>query len=422
MMLSILVAPSFLRIFHRLPYGHASRRPPRPRPSDRLSKRSLCVTLRVSAQTSVCALTWRSTAEHFLLEQNRHRLHHLVPGRRDRFIAKVLFRRSRVWICRAHSSGIHRALRFSRTRKSIHHLWKCPTGLFDSVLAVPRVRSYSTILRRRHTLTLTPFPAPDSVSQSEVKSTLESRRSTPFPDTTTTSVSVSEMRTLRGIWRRSPPGGVSFSLIVVTVIGNRAHDDPGRLFDNSDVLAHVGAEERSTTLPQRDDSHGPHWLGRYVKLSSPFAREPLLTSTRRFAGFAANYFSGQYAFSGRSDISSAIGSFAVGFLGNMYGRVTKESPFVRHRLSMCLSFYEQTLTWVLTGLTHRWSWFPVSSCSFHPVSRTEVCLLSPTRATTARHTRLVSRRPKVSFRLRSVSPSVSSCRQREFLIFTLEEV
>lgn len=46
------------------------------------------------------------------------------------------------------------------------------------------------------------------------------------------------------------------------------------------------------------------------------------------AGFAANYFSGKYAFEGRSDISSAIGSFAVGFLGNVYGRLSKESPFV----------------------------------------------------------------------------------------------
>ena len=45
------------------------------------------------------------------------------------------------------------------------------------------------------------------------------------------------------------------------------------------------------------------------------------------AGFAANYFSGR-AFVNRSDISSAIGSFVVGFLGNIYGKFTRGSPFV----------------------------------------------------------------------------------------------
>lgn len=59
-----------------------------------------------------------------------------------------------------------------------------------------------------------------------------------------------------------------------------------------------------------------------------FRKETILMVLIGSGGFAANYFSGQYAFSGRSDISSAIGSFAVGFLGNVYGRVTKESPFV----------------------------------------------------------------------------------------------
>ncbi|SGZ21452.1 BQ5605_C021g09368 [Microbotryum silenes-dioicae] len=45
------------------------------------------------------------------------------------------------------------------------------------------------------------------------------------------------------------------------------------------------------------------------------------------AGFVANYFSGK-AFTGRSDVVSAIGSFAVGFLGNLYGKVSRGSPFV----------------------------------------------------------------------------------------------
>ncbi|GJN90300.1 hypothetical protein Rhopal_003308-T1 [Rhodotorula paludigena] len=45
------------------------------------------------------------------------------------------------------------------------------------------------------------------------------------------------------------------------------------------------------------------------------------------AGFVSNFFSGK-AFTGRSDIVSAIGSFAVGFLGNLYGKFTRGSPFV----------------------------------------------------------------------------------------------
>lgn len=41
----------------------------------------------------------------------------------------------------------------------------------------------------------------------------------------------------------------------------------------------------------------------------------------------SNFFSGR-AFPNRADISSAIGSFAVGFLGNLYGKFTRGSPFV----------------------------------------------------------------------------------------------
>ncbi|GAA5879784.1 hypothetical protein JCM16303_004176 [Sporobolomyces ruberrimus] len=59
-----------------------------------------------------------------------------------------------------------------------------------------------------------------------------------------------------------------------------------------------------------------------------FRKETILMVIIGSGGFAANYFSGKYAFEGRSDISSAIGSFAVGFLGNVYGRLSKESPFV----------------------------------------------------------------------------------------------
>ncbi|KAL8277568.1 hypothetical protein RQP46_010000 [Phenoliferia psychrophenolica] len=45
------------------------------------------------------------------------------------------------------------------------------------------------------------------------------------------------------------------------------------------------------------------------------------------AGYLANYFSGK-AFVNRSDISSALGSLAVGVLGNIYGKFTRGSPFV----------------------------------------------------------------------------------------------
>lgn len=45
------------------------------------------------------------------------------------------------------------------------------------------------------------------------------------------------------------------------------------------------------------------------------------------AGWVSNYFSTR-AFPGRPDISSAVGSFVVGILGNLYGKFTKGSPFV----------------------------------------------------------------------------------------------
>lgn len=63
------------------------------------------------------------------------------------------------------------------------------------------------------------------------------------------------------------------------------------------------------------------------------------------AGFVSNYYGGKLivyttafetltrvtgmAFPNRSDISSALGSFTVGFLGNLYGKFTRaSSPFV----------------------------------------------------------------------------------------------
>ncbi|BEI90372.1 uncharacterized protein CcaverHIS019_0304420 [Cutaneotrichosporon cavernicola] len=44
------------------------------------------------------------------------------------------------------------------------------------------------------------------------------------------------------------------------------------------------------------------------------------------AGWVTNYFAGR-AFPGRSDIVSAIGSFCVGILGNLYGRFSKGASF-----------------------------------------------------------------------------------------------
>jgi uncharacterized membrane protein YjjB (DUF3815 family) len=44
-------------------------------------------------------------------------------------------------------------------------------------------------------------------------------------------------------------------------------------------------------------------------------------------GWVCNYFSSK-AFVGRPDISSAIGSFVVGLLGNVYGKISNSSAFV----------------------------------------------------------------------------------------------
>ncbi|BGP41464.1 pheromone-regulated protein prm10 [Rhodotorula kratochvilovae] len=58
-----------------------------------------------------------------------------------------------------------------------------------------------------------------------------------------------------------------------------------------------------------------------------FRKETLVMIVVGSAGFVSNFFSGK-AFPNRADISSAIGSFAVGFLGNLYGKFTRGSPFV----------------------------------------------------------------------------------------------
>lgn len=54
------------------------------------------------------------------------------------------------------------------------------------------------------------------------------------------------------------------------------------------------------------------------------------------AGFAANFFSAQ-AFVGSSALVSFIGSFVVGFLGNTWAQVTRESAFVSAKRNGTLS-------------------------------------------------------------------------------------
>ncbi|BGP56551.1 pheromone-regulated protein prm10 [Rhodotorula sphaerocarpa] len=58
-----------------------------------------------------------------------------------------------------------------------------------------------------------------------------------------------------------------------------------------------------------------------------FRKETIVMLVVGSAGFVSNFYSGK-AFVGRPDISSAIGSFAVGLLGNLYGKFTRGSPFV----------------------------------------------------------------------------------------------
>jgi uncharacterized membrane protein YjjB (DUF3815 family) len=58
-----------------------------------------------------------------------------------------------------------------------------------------------------------------------------------------------------------------------------------------------------------------------------FRKETLMMIIIGSAGFVSNFYSGK-AFINRPDISSAIGSFIVGIIGNLYGKFTRGSPFV----------------------------------------------------------------------------------------------
>ncbi|GAA5860985.1 hypothetical protein JCM3774_003215 [Rhodotorula dairenensis] len=58
-----------------------------------------------------------------------------------------------------------------------------------------------------------------------------------------------------------------------------------------------------------------------------FRKETVMMIVIGSAGFVSNFYSGK-AFVNRPDISSAIGSFIVGLIGNLYGKFTRGSPFV----------------------------------------------------------------------------------------------
>lgn len=57
------------------------------------------------------------------------------------------------------------------------------------------------------------------------------------------------------------------------------------------------------------------------------SRTQLVTLLISCAGWAANHFASK-RFVNRSDITSAIGSFAVGVLGNLYGRFAAGNAFI----------------------------------------------------------------------------------------------
>ena len=63
----------------------------------------------------------------------------------------------------------------------------------------------------------------------------------------------------------------------------------------------------------------------FVSLRSEAKPQPVMVVIA-CAGWAANHFSG-LAFPNRSDMTSAIGSFTVGTLGNIYGRFSNGSSF-----------------------------------------------------------------------------------------------
>lgn len=67
------------------------------------------------------------------------------------------------------------------------------------------------------------------------------------------------------------------------------------------------------------------------------------------AGWVANHFTG-LAFPGQSDISSAVGAFAVGIIANIYGRVWKGNAFVVMVRILPPYFYVSSLT---SAIDHR---------------------------------------------------------------------
>jgi uncharacterized membrane protein YjjB (DUF3815 family) len=67
-------------------------------------------------------------------------------------------------------------------------------------------------------------------------------------------------------------------------------------------------------------------LGLSLRNQQPlFAKELPVMCLIGCAGWACNHFSAR-VFVNRSDMTSAIGSFIVGLLGNLYGRIFQVSP------------------------------------------------------------------------------------------------
>lgn len=101
-----------------------------------------------------------------------------------------------------------------------------------------------------------------------------------------------------------------------------------------------------------------------------FRKETVVMLVVGSAGFVSNFYSGK-AFVGRADISSAIGSFAVGLLGNLYGKFTRGSPFVV-MVPGCVFSSEYTLLALPPADVHAAA-PAVCSSSCRLVYRTVVC-------------------------------------------------
>lgn len=119
------------------------------------------------------------------------------------------------------------------------------------------------------------------------------------------------------------------------------------------------------------------------------------------AGWVCNYFCSK-VFINRSDLTSAIGSFVVGILGNIYGKATRTSPFIQVR---CFVVTPQLALTVFSSLR----WYLASSSSCRQVCPTAACSPLPVLRARAMSTATprASRSPSSSCRSLSASQSGS---------------